>query len=240
MELRDYLNIIRKRLWIIALVAILTTGSAVVFSRIQTPVYRSTVILNVIPARLDFGLVQVIKQYMRNYAGQIRSRTLASRVIDRLELDITPQELGAKLTVSPIESDFLLQIDADDYDPVLAGQIAQTTAEVFVEKVTVDMLELDKRDRVEISIRDYALPGTLHKPKWKVNALAGGLFGVILGFAIVFVLEWLEADVIRTTQDVERHVGIAVLGLVPTAPSAPAGRLATRWRRGKQPLAYPQ
>ena len=239
MELRDYIQIIRKRLWIIVLVAVLTTSSAVIFSQVQTPVYRSTVYLNVIPARLDWGLLQVIKMYMRNYAGQIQSRTMASRVIDRLQLDITPSELANKLTVSPIESDFLIQIDADDYDPILAGQIAQATAEMFVEKIRVDMLELDKRDRAEISIRDNALPGSLHRPKWKINALAGGLFGIIVGFAIVFALEWLEADILRSTDDVERHVGVAVLGLIPTMPTEPNARLATRWRRDRA-VTHPQ
>ncbi|NLD42457.1 MAG: hypothetical protein GX657_03075 [Chloroflexi bacterium] len=236
MELADYFRIIAKRAWIIVLAVVLTTGSAFVVSKIQTPVYRSTVYLNVIPARLDYSLVQTSKMYMRNYAGQIRSRTTASRVIDRLQLDITPAELAEKLTVSSIESDFLLQIDADDYDPVLAGQIAQTTAEVFAEKIDVDMLEVDKRDRLQISIRDWAEVGRLHKPNWKTNSLAGALFGLIVGLLVVFVLEWLQADIIRTSEDVERHTGVAVLGLIPTAASQPARSAAAR-RGREQPLA---
>ena len=230
MELGAYVRIITKRLWIIALAVALTAGSAFVASKLQTPVYRSTVYLNVIPARMDLGLVQTVKWYMRNYAGQIQSRTTAAKVIDRLQLDITPAELAAKLTVSPIESDYLLQIDADDYDPVLAGQIAQTTAEVFSEKIDVDMLEVDKNDRLQISIRDWAEPGILHKPNWKINTLAGALFGGLVGLLVVFILEWIEADVIRTSEDVERHTGVAVLGLIPTL-SAPRARAAAPWRR---------
>jgi len=230
MELGAYIRIITKRLWIIALAVALTAGSAFVFSKLQTPVYRSTVYLNVIPARMDLGLVQTVKWYMRNYAGQIQSRTTAAKVIDRLQLDITPNELAAKLTVSPIESDYLLQIDADDYDPILAGQIAQTTAEVFSEKIDVDMLEVDKNDRLQISIRDWAEPGVLHKPKWKINTLAGGLMGGLVGLLVVLILEWLEADVIRSSEDVERHTGVAVLGLIPAVPGAPS-RTPARWRR---------
>ena len=87
----------------------------------------------------------------------------------------------------------------DDFDPLIARDIAQTTAEVFVERIKVSMLEQDQRDRVQVSIRDYPLPGILYKPKWKINTLAGGLFGVIAGVLVVFLLEWLEADVIRTS-----------------------------------------
>ena len=222
MPLRDYFRIITKRGWIIIVAMVITIASALLFSRIQTPEYRSTIYLNVWPARLDWGLQQTIKGLMRNYAGQIRSRDTALATIDRLELDITPDELREKLTVSPIEVDFLIQIDADDYDSFIARDIAQTTAEVFVENIKVYMLEQDKRDRVEVSIRDYALPGTLYKPKWKINALAGAVFGVLVGLVVIFVLEWLESDVIRSSQDLEGHIGIAVLGVIPMT-AGPAG-----------------
>jgi capsular polysaccharide biosynthesis protein len=223
-QLKEYMRIIAKRGWIILLVAIIITGSALVFSRIQTPVYRSSIFLNVWPARLDWGLQQTIKGLMRNYTGVIASRDTAMKVINRLQLDITPDELREKLTVSPIEADFLIQIDADDYDPLIARDIAQTTAEVFVEYIDVYMLDQDKADRVQVSIRDYALPGSLHKPKWKINALAGAVFGVLIGGLIVFILEWLEADILRTTEDVEARTGVAVLGVIPNATSRSARR----------------
>ncbi len=219
MQLRDYFRIVGKRFWLIVLVVVITAASALIFSRLQTPEYRSTIYLNVIPSRLDWGLQQTIKGLMRNYAGNITSRDTALDVIDRLQIDITPDELREKLTVSPIEVDFLLRIDADDYDPLIARDIAQTSAEVFVEDMKVFMLEQDKRDRVEISIRDYALPGSLHKPKWKINLVAGVLFGGLVGLLVVFILEWLESDIIRASEDIERHTGLAVLGVIPTATS---------------------
>jgi len=220
-QLRDYFRILAKRGWIIALLTVITPASALVFSYVQTPVYRSTIYLNVWPARLDWGLQQVITNLMRNYAGQIPSRQPAAKVIDRLQLDITPDDLRAKLTVDPIEEDSLIQIDADDYDPLIAPDIAQTTAEIFVEDIKVYMLEQDQRDRVEVSVRDYALPGVLHKPKWKINALAGAIFGILIGGLLVYILEWLEADIIRTAEDMERRLGVAVLGIIPAGTSGP-------------------
>jgi capsular polysaccharide biosynthesis protein len=185
-------------------------------------VYRSSILLNVWPARLDWGLQQTIKGLMRNYAGDIQSRSTAMEVINRLQLDITPDDLRQKLVVSPIETDFLIQIDADDYDALIARDIAQTTAEVFVEKIRAHMITQDVRDSVEISIRDYAQPGSLHKPKTRINMLAGGVFGILVGVLAVFVLEWLEADVVRTTDDTERYTGVAVLGAIPIIASSPA------------------
>lgn len=238
MELRDYTRIIAKRGWIIAVAVCITAASALLFSRIQTPVYRSTIFLNLWPARLDWGLQQVIRGLMRNYAGNIQSRETASEVIDRRELDITPDELREKVTVSPIESDLLIQIDADDYDPLIARDIAQTTAEVFVERISVHMLDQDQRDRVDVTIRDYALPGHLHKPKWKINTLAGAAFGALVGAMIVFVLEWLESDIIRTPEDLEKHTDVAVLGAIPIAISG-SSRVAGHRRRASPPSMRP-
>ena len=229
MRLRDYLRILLKRGWIIIVIAVITSASAFGFSRLQQPVYRSTIYLNVYPARLDWGLQQVIQSLMRNYAGVISSRDTAMEVINRLQLDITPDQLRSKLTVVPIQTDFLLEIDADDYDPLIARDIAQTTAEVFVERITVSMLEQNQIDRVQVSIRDNPLPGVLHKPNWKINTLAGGLFGVIAGVLVVFLLEWLEADVIRTSQDMERYTRLSVLGVIPNL-ATPQGRARLRAR----------
>ncbi len=226
MQLRDYLRIFAKRGWIVALTTVIVAVSALIFSRLQTPVYRSTILLNVWSARLDWGLQQTIKGLMRNYALNIKSRSAAKQVVDRLQLDITPEELQNKLTVSPIESDFLIQIDADDYDPIIARDIAQTAAEVFVESIKVYMLEQDKRDRVEVAILDYAEVGKLHKPKWKVNTLAGAIFGLLIGVLMVLGIEWAEADIIRSSEDVERHMGVAVLGTIPIL--AVPGDRATR------------
>jgi capsular polysaccharide biosynthesis protein len=221
-EIRDYLRILIKRIWIIALLAVITAGSAFAMSKVQTPVYRSTIVLNVWAGRLDWGLQQTIKGLMRNWAANITSRTTAMRVIDRLQLDITPEELSRKVTASPVDADFIIRIDADDYDPIIARDIAQTTAEIFTADIKEFMLEQDKQDRVEIFIRDNAQPGILHKPKWKTNTLAGGIFGVLVGMIVIFVLEWLESDVLRSSEDIERQTGLVVLGVIPTANAGPS------------------
>jgi len=163
---------------------------------------------------------------MRKYVGTLFSRPNAQEVIDRLQLDITPEQFLSKITVSPNEADLVLQINADDFDPLIARDIAQTSAEVFTEQIDKYMLDQDKQDRVSVTIRDYALPGTLHKPKWKINVVAGAGFGVIIGVAIVFILEWLASEIIRRPEDIERQMDLAVLGVIPQQ-----GRPAARGER---------
>ena len=233
MQLKEYLQIIGKRAWIVALVTVVAMGLAMLVSKLQTPEYRSAVYLNVIPARLDNSLQITTKALMRNYASNIRSRDTATTVINRLQLDLTAEQMAEKISVRPIEEDFMIQIDADDEDPFIARDIAQTTAEVVVEDIKVYMLDQDKRDRVEVNIRDYAIPGGLHKPKWKINVLAGGVLGVLAGTVLTFVLKWLEAEIVQTADDVEAHLGIGVLGAIPTsaASSRRRGRASAQTRQ---------
>ncbi len=48
------------------------------------------------------------------------------------------------------------------------------------------------------------------------GALAGGVLGAMLGVVILFALEWLESDVVRSNEDVERYLGVPVIGSIPT------------------------
>lgn len=222
MELRDYINVLIKRGWIILLVAAITAGSAFVFSKLQTVVYRSSIQINVIPARLDWGLQQTIQNLMRNYSLEIKSRTSAQKIINRQQLDLPVDDLLAMMTVSPNETNFLMQIDIDDIDPDRAQLIAQTAAEIFVEEKRVQMLDQDKADRVDVTIRDDAPRGTVFWPKTTLLVLAGGLFGLLAGAIVVVGLEWLAADIVRSSKDIERHTGLAVLGSIPASAAGRA------------------
>jgi hypothetical protein len=57
----------------------------------------------------------------------------------------------------------------------------------------------------------------------------------LLGLLIVFALEWLEADILRTPAAVERTLGLSVLGTIP----AEAGQPARASRRSAKPAATP-
>jgi capsular polysaccharide biosynthesis protein len=48
-------------------------------------------------------------------------------------------------------------------------------------------------------------------------AIAGAILGLIIAFVIIFFLEWAESGIIRTPDDVEQWLGLAVLGTVPPA-----------------------
>jgi len=229
-EIQAYFKILWKRGWIIILLAAITAVSAYGFSKMQTPEYKGSVTLHFRPARADWGLQNAAKGLLPSYREFITNDTTAAEVIDRLRLDMPKDSLLAKVTTSADEATFAIQIDARDHDPKVAGDIARIFAEVFKEGQDEWNQEQDKRDQVEVYIWNEARIG-LFKPRTKINTLAGGIFGVMLGVVIAFFLEWLESDIVRTAEDVERHVGVAVLGSIPAITSEEAAPVRARRKR---------
>jgi capsular polysaccharide biosynthesis protein len=239
MELTQYLKVLIRKWWMIVLACVVTVVSAVIFSEVQPPVYRSSAILQVIPARYDYGLTLAAEQLLRQFANQIHTTSMAQQVIDELQLDITPDKLLADVTVAPIPEDFLIQIDVNNLHPEEARDVASAFADDFVAFHAAQILDIDRQDRVQIRILEDAKYGWVHWPKTKTLALAGGVLGLLIGLLLAFGLEYLESDVLRSPEDVERHVGLPVLGSIPTigAGEGTAGaegkrrRFALRWLR---------
>lgn len=231
MELQEYFKILWKRGWIIVLVAVVTAVSAYGFSKMQTPEYKGSIKLQFRPARADWGLQNAAKGLLPSYREFIKNDRTAGEVISRLRLDMSKDTLLSKVTTSADEATFAIQIDARDYDPQIACDIARTFAEVFKEEQDEWNNRQDKQDRVEVYMWNEARV-SLFKPKTKINTLAGAIFGAMLGVLVVFFLEWLESDIVRSAEDVERHLGVAVLGSIPAMASEEV--VPTRIRRKRR------
>ncbi len=239
MELKQYFKVLVRKWWIIVLACVVTVGSAVIFSEVQPPVYRSSAILQVIPARYDYGLTLAAEQLLRQFANQIHTTNMAQQVIDELQLDISTDKLLGDVTVAPIPEDFLIEIDVNRPHPEEARDVASAFAHDFVAFHAAQILDIDRQDRVQIRILEDAKYGWVHWPKTKTLALAGGVLGLLIGLLLAFGLEYLESDVLRSPEDVERYVGVPVLGSIPTisGSSGVAGAegkrrlFALRWLR---------
>ena len=223
MPLAEYARIIRERGWIVAVTAIVAAAAALLFSLVQRPVYQSTIRLNVIGARPDFGLSQTVKSLLRNYAGQIRSYDTAVLALRDMPepLDLTPEALLAKVNVQAVESDLQLVIEAEDSDPKTAQMIAQQMADTFVWVTEQFNLKLDARDRVNVFASGPATPGYRVRPQKKLNTLAGGILGAVVGAAIVIALEWLDSRFVRSAGDLAWLEDIRLLAAVPAAEPPP-------------------
>jgi capsular exopolysaccharide synthesis family protein len=70
-----------------------------------------------------------------------------------------------------------------------------------------------------VSLVDKALPGYRFEPNIQRRTIVGLLFGLLLSFGLAFLLERLD-ETIKTPEDIERHLHLPVVGVVPKIPDA--------------------
>jgi capsular polysaccharide biosynthesis protein len=234
MQLQDYARVLLKRGWIVILLAVLAALSAFAFSKLQTPIYRSTVTLSAVPARpSDYGQTLAIKNLLRLYVQQLQSPPITQPVIDKLQLDVTPAKFVSQVNFNADEATLLITIEARHPAPATAAKMAQALAEVFVSQHNQENLQIDQRDRILVNILANATSPDLFSPKTAINTLAGAILGALIGVLIVFVLEWLESDIVRTAEDIERYIGVTVLGSIPTFGEKESAAASARKKVGR-------
>jgi len=213
-KIQDYLDILRRRGWIILLTGIVTAVSAFVFSQLQIPIYRSSVEVSIQLARPDFGLTQSAKQLLRSYANVMWSEKRAAMVIQELGLFMEPGDLKEDVKIVADDSLMVIKIDVDNPDGELANAIANTWAQLLVQ--WRDEPRQDKEDRVFAEVIDPASYRLL-RPKTKINVAAGGLLGLVMGTLAVLTLEWVESGIVRDPENFEAETGLPVIGMIPLA-----------------------
>ncbi len=65
-----------------------------------------------------------------------------------------------------------------------------------------------------VSLVDGALPGYRFEPDIRRRTVIGLLLGLLLSFGLAFLLERLD-ETIKTPEDIERHLHLPVIGIVP-------------------------
>ena len=215
MDLRAYIDIIRRRGWIILVTALLAAVLAGGISLVQTKTYRATARISAVPARPDWGLGNSAKDLLRNFVNNINTHDMANQVIAAANLDMSSYDLLAKVTVSAEPDNFIIRIDAKDQDPAVAINIAQTMAQLFETERRAYYETQDKSNRIEVKLVDSVIDAPLYRPKPTMNATAGFAAGAPIGALIVLILEWLAADILATSEHVRRALGLPVLGAIP-------------------------
>ena len=218
-ELRQYWEVLRKR-WVLVvvlpLIAALTSG--IISFYIIKPVYQASTTLIVgkkavdgvaAAQMLDNNVLLANQQLAKTYATIAQSRTVEQNVIKALNLSMTVEELNGLITINPVKTTEILEIQVTNTDPAIATSIANTMSQEFSKAV----IEIKKVDSV--SIVDTAVTPTAPvKPNKMLNILIAFVVGLMASVGMVFMLEYLDKT-IKTSSDVEKLLGIPVLGIIP-------------------------
>ncbi|MBA3874580.1 MAG: hypothetical protein H0X30_36085 [Anaerolineae bacterium] len=214
MNLLDYGRIFVRRAWIMVLLALLVAGAAYFLAKRETPVYRSIQTVLVQPARSDNGLNIATKDLLSQYSLLLNSTYTAIKVIDQLQLDMTPSDLFRVVVAAPDQLTISIKISVDLPDGEMANRVAKAYGEQLVQFRNAENQKVQRDFQVNALLQDDPVYG-LYSPRPTINAAAGAVLGAIVGAIIIFILEYFESSVIRRREDLERVMEIPVLASIP-------------------------
>ena len=149
------------------------------------------------------------KNLISTYAVIIKSNTVLNEVIDTLDLDMTYGQLYGMVSVTSVDDTQIMKVAVTDIDAKRAGEIAQTIADI-VPDVLVEKVEAGSCKTVS----DVAINPNKVFPQTKKYVVMAGLLGAVVVCGVL-VLAHLLHDTIVDDEDVQKKLGLPVLGLIP-------------------------
>ena len=149
------------------------------------------------------------KNLISTYAVIIKGNTVLNEVIDELNLDMTYAELYDMVDVADVDATQIMKVTVTDTDAKRAGKIVQTIADI-VPDVLVEKVEAGSCKTVS----DVSINPNKVFPQTKKYVVMAGLLGAVLVCGIL-VLAHLLHDTVVDDEDVQKKLGLPVLGLIP-------------------------
>ena len=144
-----------------------------------------------------------------DYTVLIKSTPVLEQVIENLNLDISYEELKAKITITNPTDSRILEITVEDADPILAKKIVDEIAEVSSDYIG-DKMEVIPPKIIETG----KIPVVRSSPSVKKNVLLGFVFGAFVCAALIAVNAIMD-DSLKTEEDIIKYLDTSVLAVVP-------------------------
>ncbi|MFD0713729.1 YveK family protein [Paenibacillus sp. GCM10027626] len=220
LDLKHYLSIIRKRLWLIGLIVVIGTAAAGVVSYMfMKPVYQAYTKLIVNQPggklgniQLDLNAINTNISLINTYKEIIRTPAIMDLVVqEHPEFNVTAEELMRNVTFSSVNGTQVFTLTYSDTDYKKAALIVNAISEVFQEEIPIIM----KVDNVYLlhMAKVSKVPAPV-KPNPKLNMMISFVLSLLLGIGVVLLLDYFD-DRIKTEADVEQVLGLPTLALIP-------------------------
>lgn len=215
-SLKEIFATLRKRIWMIVLVAVIAMGvSGVISYFFLTPIYQSSTQILVNQSNegqqsLDINQVRTNVEMINTYRVILKSPTILEKVQNKLDLDST-SSLTENISVNSEQNSQVFSVVVKNSDPALAVNIANTVSETFQEEITSIMNVDNVKILSNAELKDNASPISPNPP---LNIAIALVVGLMAGIGLAFLLEYLD-NTIKTEQDLEKLLELPVLGVIP-------------------------
>ena len=149
-------------------------------------------------------------KFIETYNVIMKSPYILDQVIEELDLETTPTGLNGLVNVAQEGESQVIRITVNHEDPAQAVLITNEIAKVFQREIS----QLMRIDNISIlSPAELAENPAPIKPQPLLNMAIALVVGLMAGVGIAFLLEYLD-NTIKTEQDVEKILGLPILGAI--------------------------
>ena len=213
-DLVELLGVILHNLWIIIVSGVIVAAAALLVSYfIITPKYESVTKIYVISKTnadtMTYSDLQAGSALTKDYKELVKSRPVLEEVLAETGIDVELKELEEQITVEVPTDTRIVSITVEDKDPYEARIIADSVR-IAASKHIQEVMNTEAVNVVE----EASLPIEKSSPSILKNTAIGYAVGLFLAIAIV-IINYIMDDTIKTPDDVEKFLGVSVLGSIP-------------------------
>lgn len=213
-DLQGLFMLLLHWLWLIVLCGVAAGAVGFAISKfVITPQYESTTKVYILNKQnentVTYSDVQMGTQLTKDYAQLIKSRYVLEQVAETCALTEEYSSFFDRIQVEAITDTRIIAITVRDEDPAMAQFIANEIRTVASEHIknVMDIEAVNVAEEANLP-EEPASPSVL---KWTVLGL---LLGVFL-CATVLVIRFMMDDTIKTSEDIEKYLGLSTLAMIP-------------------------
>jgi receptor protein-tyrosine kinase len=170
---------------------------------------------------------QLSQQRVTSYSELLIGVEVAGRVIDDLDLDMTPGELASEVTASVVTDTVLINVTVTDPDPARAQQIAESLGEQFPRLATQLEGQSDGGSSITVTVTQAPeLPAVPSSPLTVRNIAMGIVLGLVLGVVLALTRARWDRSV-RDPEEAAELAGAPVIGMILKDDSVGAQHVAS-------------
>ncbi|WP_078429763.1 YveK family protein [Alkalihalobacterium alkalinitrilicum] len=225
-SLKELFTTLKKRiklLIILPLIAVVVSG--LVSYLLLTPIYQSSTQILINQSKVDMQNVTQADlrtniELINTYNVIMKSPVILEKVIAELDLNTSVGALNSMVTVGSAQNSQVVAITVQNEDPAMAAQIANTVASVFQREI-VNIMNVDNVSI--LSVAQMADNPSPIKPNPTLNMAIAFVVGLMTAVGLAFLLEYLDTTV-KTEQDIEKLLGLPVIGVVSQMEATTANK----------------
>lgn len=229
-QFQEYLYIAKKKSGFIAGITLLALLAGIYLNYyVLKPVYEASTTLIINAGQegdaLDYGDIVFNREIVTTCTELVKSKAVTGKVFDELDIGGDYQDFADSIAVKTVKETGIIKIIASSSDANEAATIANRLAFFFKSEAS-SLIGIGKVGVME----EAEKPSSPEKPRKLLNIGIAGFLAAVTGFFWVYFRESVNDSVI-SGRDVERLVGLRVIGVVPNFGKATRLHLIRESRR---------